>query len=112
MKQHIQSSRLWLLSSASLDFPIHEAIALSFLLEEHISQSFQLYYHFLLQGNPQDIILPPVIADLIDFYNKPELSSKQITFSHDPLTKQLLQPKSQRCIPANPLSFLTPFLLN
>jgi hypothetical protein len=87
------------------DFPIHEAIALAYVLEEHISRSFHLYPNIISDGQSIDAEIPPVIADLIQFYTQPELHSRQISFSPHSQTQQLLHPQKKHPIPNKPTNF-------
>jgi hypothetical protein len=100
MKQYTQSFRLWSIlvaaSPTKADY-LHEALSLAFILEGHIYQSLHLYSSFdknLTQGE-----IPSFVSHLIRFYNQPEISHCQVTFSTNNLTKQFRYRQSQPNLP-------------
>jgi len=94
-KQLSQSIRLWDIISSfdprrDSSHKLHQLLAVSFVLEELIQLATNSLSNFPSSVHKNNTILPPVIGDLLQFYDLPEISPSRAKLSSLSLTNQIL----------------------
>jgi hypothetical protein len=86
--------------------PLHDLLALSHILEEHIVSSVQRYQSSNSYNTHQNI----AIQRLVQFYSQPELTVNQVAYSSSSLTQQLFETKGFSSYQLKPTNYFDPLI--